>query len=207
MKTSRLTKVVAVAGAVTLSTLGATTVAFAEPVPPGASGQVEIGVEIEAAGELYMEVAAGSIALTENGSDATARRFEGNLPEVTVTDTRSPGEVPDDVLWYVMGTASSLTNGTGDTIPADYLGWTPEVTEDQGNAHIEAGEEVESDFEGDGPGLVGAELLYWDKGIVVGGSHAAAGVYKATAAMSLHTPVDVAGGQYAGVLTLSLYED
>lgn len=56
---------------------------------------VNVGItEIVDGGVLAMSVAGTATALTEDGSTPTVRQFKGTLPTVTVTDTRSPDEIP-----------------------------------------------------------------------------------------------------------------
>ncbi len=76
------------------------------------------------AGQPRLTVAANSTTLTEADESSVegTREFNGALPEVTVTDTRT--EVPEGAYWYVLGSASAFTGDAGE-IGADNLGWAP----------------------------------------------------------------------------------
>src|SRR5699024_12818476 len=74
---------------------------------------VEVSVEIEeveAPGVLAMSVDGDAVNLEEEDSEATSREFTGELPDVTVTDTRSSDEIEDGMFWYVLGQASEFTD-------------------------------------------------------------------------------------------------
>jgi hypothetical protein len=82
------------------------------------AGSEPVTVAIPPSGALTVSVAPGTAALTQSGSTAT-----GNLPDVTVSDTRNtyPG-------WSVSAQVSAFTgSGTaaGSTISGDQLGWVP----------------------------------------------------------------------------------
>lgn len=151
---------------------------------------------------LAMSVAADSVALTENGSDATARVFTGELPTVTVTDTRSADEIDPTVSWFVMGSSSDFTTGGGDTISADNLGWTPRMVDAGDLGAVIEGDPVDPALDG-GPGLTDEVLLTgaWQSAAV-----AEEGQWSATADLTLKTETTVAPGDYSSVMTLSLFE-
>ncbi|MCW5951284.1 MAG: hypothetical protein KIT69_03380 [Propionibacteriaceae bacterium] len=169
-------------------------------------GTVDISVEVTErypSGVLALSVAADHAALTETDSgDPLVREFTGDLPIVTVTDTRS--EVPD-VPWYVLGTASDFTSGS-DTITADHLGWTPQLVDDYGPA-IEPGGDIETvidDPASEGLSYADGELLYvnWDQAATY-----EQGAWSASAGLQLKVgATTVAPGSYTSVLTLSLFE-
>ncbi|WP_217622692.1 hypothetical protein, partial [Streptomyces lunaelactis] len=65
-------------------------------------GDVDVTVQIadiSEPGVLAMTVASTSTTLTENGSTEVERQFTGELPTVTVTDTRSADEIPAGAGW------------------------------------------------------------------------------------------------------------
>lgn len=163
---------------------------------------VDVNVDIDYTwepGVLAMSVAQDSVALAEDGSTELERRFIGTLPEVTVTDTRATGE-----QWYVTGVISDFTSGT-DTIGAEYFGWSPQLTDDPGDATIEAGGDVDGELDG-GPGLTdGWDLLYaaWDSQAAL---ETRQGTWGANANLELKVPATVTPGEYAAVLTLSLFD-
>lgn len=169
---------------------------------------VDVNVEIEplaGPGALALTVAGTETSLTEAASeDGTAleRTFTGELPTVTVTDTRVPEDIAADAAWYVLGSASTFVDAESDnTIGADHLGWSPQLVDGAG-----AGEdfvEVGGDVEPNAPGLVDQELLYL---AVSEAANAAGGVFSATADLTLKVPADVAAGKYSSTITLSLFE-
>lgn len=151
-------------------------------------------------GTLALTVAANSVVLEEGGSTATARRFTGTLPTVTVTDTRDV--VPVGAAWAVV---ASSTDFTGDLdqpdIPASYLGWTPAIVTGDPDDFVFAGEPVAGALDG-GPGLSDQEMLFTtlDSGETNRGS------WSANAQLALTTPATVAPGTYHATMTLSLFE-
>ncbi|MFC4555775.1 hypothetical protein [Georgenia faecalis] len=171
---------------------------------------VDINVEIAEVppvGALTMSVAADSTTLTEvDSGDPDIRQFNGTLPTVTVSDDRE--EVPEDVFWYVTGQSSAFSSddaGATD-LPAGHLGWTPEVTDEDGTGAVAAGDEVLTVLD-EGPnavGLVAEELL----ALSLDSQEASVqGEWEASADLFLKTPVDVAPGSYEATLTLTLWED
>lgn len=177
----------------------------------GDSGELEVTVEIEEIAEpgvLALTIAADSVALSEDGSTLLVRQFVGTLPTVTVTDTRTPDEIPDGVGWAVLGNATDFAGDAGqDPISAGHLGWRPQLIDGGDTGLVAEGEEVvtvldEPTQPGNNVGLVDQELLVstFDSGAVAGGS------YTVNAELFLRTPADVAAGSYTSVLTLSLFE-
>lgn len=179
--------------------------ALAEGTGAGDSQGVDISVEIapvEGPGALAMTVAAASTSLEENGSTELERVFTGSLPTVTVTDTRTPEDVPADSFWYVVGTASDFHDSVGgETIAANHLGWSPKLVagEGEGEPFVEVGGDVAPSD----PGLVDQELLYLAES---GEANAGGGVFSATADLDLVVPADVPAGTYTSTITLSLFE-
>ncbi len=112
-------------GAMLIGTVALASAASADQV--GDDTNVDVSVEIESnvePGNLALTVAANSTTLTEADESSVegTREFNGALPEVTVTDTRT--EVPEGAYWYVLGSASAFTGDAGE-IGADNLGWAP----------------------------------------------------------------------------------
>ncbi|ANJ26141.1 hypothetical protein [Agromyces aureus] len=195
----------AIAG--TLALMGAATAAFAEETH--GEGIVEVGVEvaeISEPGTLALTVAGTSAVLTETGEGELIREFTGTLPAVTVTDTRSPDEIPQGAYWYVLGSATDFVGATGQApIDAGHLGWTPAMIDGGESGLVGEGDPVGTVLD-PGPnnvGLVDQELLAaaWDSGDV-----ASDGQWTATAELVLRTPASVASGDYSSSLTLSLFE-
>lgn len=207
----------AVVGAFTAALLGAAVavapLAGADEVPLDGAGEVDITVSVEDIGDLFMTVDTSQpVVLSEVNGDPENRTFTGQLPIVTVTDTRSnvpTGPNGEEIGWSVVGQASDFVHADepNTKIPNENLGWVPElVDEPAGNDGVaNAGFEVESVSEG-GDGLTtGVDLL-----VFAFPSEAAQAVsqeWKATAELRLAAPEsEVIAGDYAATLTLSLFE-
>jgi hypothetical protein len=184
----------------------ASTAALAED-QVGDDSSVDVSVDIAPItepGSLTMTVAGSSAALTEAGSTASVRQFTGNLPTVTVTDTREADDVPDEAFWYVLGTVSSfIGDGGQDPITADHLGWTPALLTPSDNGEVVEGFRVDTSLDPapNNTGLVDKELL-----AMANTSDEAIGSWQATAGLTLKVPVEIEGGNYSSTLTLSLFE-
>lgn len=196
------------AGAVLAGALGLPSRALAEP---GDSGAVRVTVdieEIEEPGVLAMSIAGNSLALSEDGSTPLVRQFVGTLPTVTVTDTRTPEEVPDGAAWAVLGSATDFVGTAGQApISAGHLGWKPKLIDGGETGQVAEGEEVVTVLDqptqpGNNVGLVDQELLVstFDSEAVTGDA------YSVNADLFLRTPVDAAAGSYTSTMTLSLFE-
>lgn len=196
------------AGAVLAGVLGLPAQALAEP---GDSGEVRVTVDIEEIDEpgvLTMSIAANSIALSEDGSTLLVRQFVGTLPTVTVTDTRTPEEVPGGAAWAVLGSATNFVGDAGQApISAGHLGWKPKLIDGGDTGQVAEGEEVvtvldEPTQPGNNVGLVDQELLVstFDSEAVTGDA------YSVSAGLYLRTPADAAAGKYSSTMTLSLFE-
>jgi len=176
---------------------------------------VDVNVTIEELtepGALAMTVATNTTTLTEGQSDdPTQRHFFGELPSVTVTDTRAT--IPEGAAWAVLGQASdfvSVDGGGQPSISAGYLGWTPSVVDPGNTYEVLAGDQVDTILD-DGPnnvgleGVEGPELL----AMTLNGSAPAQSVassWTANAELFLKVPIDTPAGAYKSVLTLSLFE-
>ncbi|MFJ6537996.1 hypothetical protein ACIQH5_17375 [Paenarthrobacter sp. NPDC091711] len=168
---------------------------------------VNVGItEIVDGGVLAMSVAGTATALTEDGSTPTVRQFKGTLPTVTVTDTRSPDEVPAGAGWYVLGTSTDFVGGAGQpAIGASHLGWAPKVIDGGASGQVAEGDQVDTVMD-QGPtavGLVDQELLAL---ALDSGAIASEGQWTANADLFMKTPATVAPGNYTAKLTLSLFE-
>lgn len=157
-------------------------------------------------GALALTVVPGDVTLTEEGSTAEWRQFTGELPTVTVTDTRAVEEVPAGAFWYVLGSSSEFVGDSGQPdISAGHFGWAPRLVSESESGLVAEGDPVETVLD-DGPnavGLVDQEFLVYaaDSGAVV-----EEGSWSASADLFLRTPTDVAPGSYSATLTLSLFE-
>ena len=172
---------------------------------PKDSGDVDVSVTvtpIAVPGVLAMSVAANSTTLAESGSDNTARVFTGQLPTVTVTDTRKPAEIPANTAWYVVGTASDFKTADGATIGAANLGWAPKLLNGGASGLVSEGDPVAPQRDG-GTGVVDQDLLAM---AADSGQIAPEGTWTATADLTLKTGTDVQAGAYHATMTLSLFE-
>lgn len=93
-----------------------------EPEPGESGGDVDVTVQVPDTttpepGSLQLSVT-GSASLGEATSITQGFLATGNLPEVTITDTRQGG------TWTASGQIGNFTSAAG-TIPAASLGWTP----------------------------------------------------------------------------------
>lgn len=172
-------------------------------------GGVEVDVDIlplVEPGELALSIAPGQVTLLENGSTANWRQFTGELPSVTVTDTRTEEEVPEGAFWYVVGTSTDFVGAAGQpSLPAGHLGWTPKLLSQSESGLVAEGDPVETVMDA-GPNAVG---LVDQEFLVSTGDSAAVreeGSWTAGANLFLRTPIDVAPGSYGATLTLSLFE-
>jgi len=198
---------VSAAAAGTFVLVGMATAALAEESFGDSAVDVEVEIaEITEPGVLAMSVAGTSTVLTETGSDELVREFRGTLPTVTVTDTRSPDDIPEGAYWYVVGSATDFVGAEGqDPIGAEHLGWEPSLIDGGESGLVGEGDRVDTVLDA-GPnnvGLVDQELLAiaWESGQV-----ASEGQWTATADLFLRTPATVAPGAYTSSITLSLFE-
>lgn len=190
-------------GIALLTSAGAATASAADDY---GSDDVDVTVNIagiDTPGVLALSVAGTSTTLTENGSTELVRQFTGTLPTVTVTDTRTPEEIPPGAAWYVLGSATDFIGDAGQpAISAANLGWAPAVVGNDGDGLVFAGEEVGSAVDG-GPGLVDTELLV---STIDSGAIPSETAWSANAGLTLRADASVAPGNYAATLTLSLFE-
>jgi len=172
-------------------------------------GGVDVNVDIApivAPGELALSVAPGDVTLLEDGSTVEFRQFTGDLPTVSVTDTRAEDEVPTGAFWYVVGTSSDFVGDAGQpAISAGHLGWTPKLVSESESGLVAEGDPVDTvmDEGPDAVGLVDQEFLV---STADSGAVRAEGSWSAGADLFLRTPIDVAPGSYSATLTLSLFE-
>ncbi|MDO8145628.1 MULTISPECIES: hypothetical protein [unclassified Isoptericola] len=200
------------AASIGLSLLAAAGVpTLAAAADPAGDDSIDISVDIEdltPAGELSMSVAANDgVALVEEGSDDTARQFVGTTPTVTVTDTRSPEEVPDGSYWAVVGQAGDFVEGSDatQTFGPEHLGWEPRLLTPSSTGLVAEGEPVSSVVD-DGTGaaavgLEGQELL-----VSTFSAAEEIGTWDVEAGLTLRTPADIPAGSYTSTLTLTLFE-
>lgn len=121
----------------------------------------------------------------ENGDHFAA---DGTLNPVRVTDTRI-----DAPQWSISGQVSDFTAGE-ETVSGKYLGWTPQVLENEGGAV--AGAHVPSGFD-EGEGLSVSRTL----GSADAGHERGSALLGAD--LELKLPVSVESGTYTATLTLT----
>jgi len=160
------------------------------------------GIPVEAVipepeeGALALSVAdfGDAVTLSEPENLGDRLRLTGELPEVTVTDSRN-SEQAGDGGWAVSGQADAFTS-SGSTLPATHLGWTPQVLTPKPG--LSAGPVVTTVLDG-GPGLATPSRL------ASATSEGRWGTAKLGAALTLEVPVDTRPGTYTGMLTVSLF--
>ena len=172
------------------------------PGPPPALGTPELGDQVDrskpapwrlpvrkpAGDPLALSVAPGGLTLSDVTIDGDLVTLTGQLPGVTVVDHRK-GKAQG---WTLSAQVSDLEGPA--VLPASQLGWTPRV---YGDTAV-AGPAVVPALSG-GPGLAGAAVL----GTAPRGT--ADAPVELDAAVVLETTRDAAPGQYAGVITLTLF--
>ncbi|HIZ38046.1 MAG TPA: esterase [Candidatus Ruania gallistercoris] len=175
---------------------------FAPRLFDSATAEDSDGIEIEATvpeaadGYLSLTIAehGGSVSLGEalNAGDRLA--MAGELPAITVTDSRTD-EQAGDTGWAVSGQSSALA-GAGAEIGADHLGWTPMLANERDG--VVAGSAVDGVLSGGG-GLAAPQRL------LEAASEGRSGSIAATAELLLEVPVDTEPGTYTGAVTVSLF--
>ncbi|HYP73119.1 MAG TPA: hypothetical protein VEP72_03460 [Microbacterium sp.] len=197
-------------GALVLTTVGAAAAIAADSAGDDSDVDVNVSIsELTEPGVLAMSVAGTTTTLTESDSgDPLVREFSGQLPTVTVTDTRTADDIPDGAAWYVLGTAGDFVGSAGQQpIGAGHLGWVPRLIDGGDSGLVSEGPEVATVVDDhaapDNVGLIDQELLAntWSSGDV-----AAEGSWTVTADLFLRTEKSVAAGDYSSTLTLSLFE-
>src|SRR5690625_3428902 len=120
---------IALAGMGALILGGISTAAMADEEVGADDIEIDVEItEIDEPGILAMTVAGSSISLTEDGSNEAVRQFIGELPTVTVTDTRSSVEITEGVYWLVLGSKTEFVTEDGEsTISAANLGCVPDA--------------------------------------------------------------------------------
>lgn len=171
-----------------------------DPAEPGTGdeGTVDVTATVprpeQTDGVLAMSVAGSGLDLGSPTNAGDRLRFEGALPTVTVTDSRSDAQAGDGG-WTVSGQARDLVAGAT-TLTAENLGWTPVLLSDK---HcVTPGSPVSTRLAG-GTGLAAPATL------ATAASHGRAGATELTAGVVLDVPVDAPAGSYAGAVTLTLF--
>jgi hypothetical protein len=175
---------------------------------------VEVVIGALSTGALSMSVADDETTLTEaTSSDPAIREFTGDLPLVTVTDTRDTADIAPGVGWYVLGSATDfIGDGIQPAISKANFGWTPFLGAGVDENSVSEGDPVGTALDAtpdDGfgepgdPGTSSHELLV---GTIDSAGIVSEGSWTAGAGLVLKAPATVAAGTYTAVLTLSLFE-
>ena len=162
----------------------------------------EAGIPIEAVvpegenGVLALSVAdfGDGVVLSESENAGDRLRFVGELPAVTVSDSRTLAQAGTSG-WAVSGQAYTFASEAR-SFGGEHLGWTPRV--ETPRAGLTAGEPVATSMSG-GPGLATPGLL---ASADIEGRYGSAVL---GAGLALEVPVDTQPGTYAGTVTLSLF--
>ncbi|MEE6288195.1 PKD domain-containing protein [Georgenia sp. MJ173] len=120
-------------------------------------------------------------------------RFSGELPTVSVTDSRAAQGASDG--WSVTGQTTDFAHTSGE-LSGSHLGWVPGQLEDK--VGVTPGAAVAGELSG-GPGLAVPATLASAVG------EGRLGSTELGADLVLETPVDAASGVYASTVTLSLF--
>lgn len=147
-----------------------------------------------APGSLSMTVADGPVAFGEPTTEGDNFRFSGQLPTVSVTDSRNDAQAAGGG-WTVSGQASDLLNG-GSRLRAESLGWTPKVGAPRDGLML--GDAVSTKLAG-GAGLTAPATL------ATASNDARGGTTEVSADIVLDAPKSTRSGQYTGSLTVSLF--
>ncbi|MEE6280759.1 alkaline phosphatase [Georgenia sunbinii] len=144
----------------------------------------------EGPGALALSVADGSVTLGDLRNAGDRLRLAGELPSVSVTDSRAEG-----AGWSVAGQSSDLVDGSR-TVRGSNLGWTPGLIEAKDG--VTAGARVMTELSG-GEGLSAPATL--------GSADAQGrvGTSRLDADLELEVPVDTRPGTYQGAITVTLF--
>ena len=157
---------------------------------------IEATVGSDEPGNLTLSVAdfGDGVALTAEGNAGDRLRFTGELPEVTVSDSRNTDQAGAGG-WTVSGQSSDFTSDAG-TLGAEHLGWTPRVLTPKPG--VTPGPEVDTVLD-DGPGLAEPAAL------ATATTEGRSGSTGLGAGLFLEVPVDTDPGTYQGTVTVTLF--
>lgn len=169
---------------------------FARSGAGGAGIPVEATVPEAAPGNLTLTVAdyGSGVVLSKVDNAGDRLRFEGDLPAVTVTDSRNPAQAGDGG-WAVTGRSRDFASG-GHIVTADHLGWKPSIASPR--AGLTPGDVVQTKL-GGGAGLADPRSL------ATANAQGRFGSAVLGAGLRLELPVDANPGTYEGRLTVSLF--
>lgn len=157
-------------------------------------------VPVETGGDFVWTVGAHSTVLATRTVSADKRwqTFTGNLPKVTVTDTRY---ATNDTLyhWNINGVAGAFKLGGVDKFSSKALGWLPALGLNEQGALAEAGTQVDPSYltTDSGTGLSTSRNL----GKAADGRDT--GATELNAGLTLTVPATLSAGTYTSKLTLT----
>ncbi|HEY2638297.1 MAG TPA: hypothetical protein VGI66_00230 [Streptosporangiaceae bacterium] len=173
---------------------GNATLSSSSVLTAGGTNPVVINVTVAASGTLTVTVAPGPANLTVSGLVAT-----GNLPNVTILDTRNnfPG-------WSVSGQESNFTSSALPSTPisGNQLGWAPAAATGSNTfdgTHVVLGGTVAPASPGLGTTAAVLALAHAGFGADPSGTTS----WIATAGLTLDIPVTTTAGAYTGNLTVT----
>ena len=164
--------------------------------PSDADGiPVDVSI-VDQAGALMLTVGdyGDGVTLTADGERPDRWRYSGDLPKVTVTDSRNAEQAAGGG-WAVTGQSTDFTSTEG-TITADHLGWVPRVLSPR--AGVTAGPAPTTALDG-GAGLSTPSRL------ASATAEGRRGTAELDAKLVLDAPVGTAEGDYSARVTVSLF--
>jgi glucuronoarabinoxylan endo-1,4-beta-xylanase len=167
-----------------------------EPGDVGDSGiPIRATVQEGAEGALALHIAdtGDGVDLGETSASGNLLRAQGELPIVTVVDSRNEEQAAGGG-WTVTGHSSTFVGAR--TYSGAHLGWTPRFSGEPTGAAL--GQPIATALAG-GYGLEGPQVL------AQAGADTRAGATKLTAGLALELPVDAPAGQYRARLAISLF--
>lgn len=134
------------------------------------------------------------VELTQDGDRPDRWRYSGDLPTLTVTDSRNVHQAGNGG-WAVSGQSSDFASDAGE-ITADHLGWVPRVLTPR--AGVSAGDASVTALDG-GTGLSTPSRL------AAADADGRRGTTELDAKLVLDAPVGTAEGDYSARVTVSLF--
>jgi glucuronoarabinoxylan endo-1,4-beta-xylanase len=160
---------------------------------------IPISADIDAAGEgsLALSVAAFGDVLDLGAADSVGDRLRasGELPELTVTDSRTAAQAGEGG-WSVTGRADTFRGPQ--EYGGEHLGWSPQLRD--GDPGVELGSDVSTVLAG-GEGLAPSRIL------ARADQHSRTGSTRLSADLSLELPIETAPGVYTGAIIISLFPE
>ncbi|MEE6283347.1 ThuA domain-containing protein [Georgenia sunbinii] len=151
-------------------------------------------VEKPGALTLTVEEYGSGVELAADGERPDRWRYTGELPTVTVADSRNAEQAAGGG-WAASGQSSAFTSAAGD-ITADHLGWVPRVLTPRDG--VAAGPAPLTALDG-GPGLSAPAQL------AAATAEGRRGIAELDARLVLDAPIGTAEGDYSARVTVSLF--